>query len=148
MDQSSWIRTVFNGTDMLLHQLRCGHLVVTIWIFEYSASVKCFQTAIDPLQLKGLTTYPARRRISTLQEMQTRGQLHHSHPCSLHKLKTLARRVEVLLTQRFQVQRFTKASRESISLTCSVHLDLCQKRQTIWVCVAMCSTRNLVPEMT
>ena len=87
------------------------------------------------------------RFFSTLQEVQKRGLWRHSLPRPFHKLKTLAGRVEVFLTKRFQVQRFTNAC-ESRSLTCSVDLDSCQKRRNIWVCVALCSTRSLVPSMT
>ena len=50
------------------------------------------------------------RGFRTLQEEQTTGQWHHSLPRPLpNKLDTLTRLVEVLLTNRFHVQRFPTA---------------------------------------
>ena len=86
MVQSSWPE-LFSMVDKLLSQPKCVYLVEIIWNFDYFAAATLFQTAPDALGPSGLTVYPAHRRrtsiarvriFSTLQEVQKRGQCHHS----------------------------------------------------------------------
>ena len=95
--------------DKLLSQAMCVYPAETIWNFDYLATATLFQTAPDALGLSGMTVYPASRRKTSI----SIARCGFSALCEKCKnevnVTTLARRVEVLLTKRLQVQRFTNA---------------------------------------
>ena len=137
MDQSC-----FQWVNKLLPNLKCGGLVLTNWNFDFPVAANLFQTATGWLF--------GTQRLDQVYSMSQRGSA-LCKKCENEVNGTilfLARRVEVLLTKRFQVQRFTNVRRENNLLTCSVKSDesfgparLCA-RQTVWSDTAPCSHQN------
>ena len=157
-----WVQWV----TKLLHWLKAGNLEEKIGNFEDPAAAKKFKPATDALGLSGLTMYQTRHNgasFRTLPEVQRRVPWKAFSSVTKavvwRPTTTLSRPAprqsgNTRATCRGTVDKATArlAARKCMTGRCMLDAfggsGFLTKATIIWVCVAMCSTRNLVPGMT